>query len=58
MVGMTLKSRHINLPQCRTLLGEMTNMTTIVACAWNHALFYDGGHNTVGGGAIALGTIF
>jgi hypothetical protein len=37
MVGMTLKSRCITPPRCHTLLGEMANMTTIVACAWNHA---------------------
>jgi hypothetical protein len=37
MVGVTLKSRRITLPRCHTLLGEMANMTTIVARAWDHA---------------------
>jgi hypothetical protein len=32
---MTLKLRFINLPQCRTLLDEITNLTTVVAGAEN-----------------------
>jgi hypothetical protein len=31
MVGMTLRTRCINLPRCHTLFGEMTDMTTVVA---------------------------
>jgi hypothetical protein len=37
MVGMTLRSRCINLPRCHTLLTKMTNMTTIVAGVGNYA---------------------
>jgi hypothetical protein len=31
IVGMNVKSWRINLPRCHTLLGEMTNMTIVVA---------------------------
>jgi hypothetical protein len=34
---MTLRMRHINRPQCHTLFGEMTNLTTIVAGAGHSA---------------------
>jgi hypothetical protein len=36
MVGLILRSRHITLPWCHTLLGKMTNMTTVVAGAKNY----------------------
>jgi hypothetical protein len=34
---MTLKSRRINLSSCRTFLGKMTTLTTVVAGAGDHA---------------------
>jgi hypothetical protein len=37
MAGMMLKSRRINLSWCRTFLGEMTTLTTVVAGAGDHA---------------------
>jgi hypothetical protein len=37
VAGMNLKSRRINLSWCRTFLGKMTTLTTIVAGAGDHA---------------------
>jgi hypothetical protein len=58
MVGVTLQSRRVTLPRCHTLLGEIANVTTIVACAWDHThlLWWWVQHGRWG--AIALGTIF
>jgi hypothetical protein len=59
LVAVAPLMRGKNLPWCRTVLNDVTNLTTIVAGVRHYAhLPWWWGQHGFGGGAMALGMIF